>query len=254
MPLRKYYDEFDEEYFWNVNEKGTLIYTSGSSGNPKPIYQPPDKIHANNAVACKVQGITKNSTVYTCLRPTRAGGLFAQTIPALAIGATVDLDRFNPYEYVRVANKYTHSHLTPKQAKGVMMTKGFKTLDLTGHTFMCGSEPVTWDIIEAFVERGARFVCIWGMTEVGVNAIMHIFENMDDVKEWQVKAPSDSTILGNIFNINWNIAEDCLWVDGDLSVYDEWFNTEDLVTHKNGALWYKGRLGTPVDFSNPKKG
>ena len=255
MPLRKYYGEFDEDYFRDANDAGIVVCTSGTSGKPKAVYQPPKKIHSNNRAACRVQGITRNSKVYTCLNPIKAGGLFAQTIPALSVGATVDLDKFNPYEYTRVVNKYTHSHLTPYQAKGVIMTKRFKRLNLTGHTFMCGSEPVTWDIIEAFIERGARVICIWGMTEVGVNAIMHIFENMNDVKEWQVKAPPNTTILGNIFNVGFSVEDnDCLMVKGDLSVYDEWFNTEDLVTMQNGALWYKGRLGVPVDFNKPRKG
>ena len=255
MPLRKYYGDYDEKYFADVDQHGTIIFTSGSSGDPKTVWQPPRKSRFNSKIACIVQGITEHSVVYTCLTPTRAGGLFAQTIPALTIGATVDLDQFSPYEYVRVVNKYTHSHLTPKQAKAVMMTKGFRDLDLTGHTFLCGSEPVTWDIIEAFVERGARFICIWGMTEVGVNAIMHIFEDMDDVKGWQVRSPSNATILGNIVNCNWYIDQDeCLFVDGEISVYDGWFNTKDLVVFENNSLWYKGRQDTDVDFNKPKKG
>ena len=160
MPLISWYDKYDEQYFWDVAEKGTTIYTSGSSGEPKAIFQPPTKIIANSHAAIEVQGFTRKSKVYTCLSPERAGGLFAQTIPALMAYSEVTLDKFNPYEYVRQAHKYTHTHLTPKQAKGVMMTKGFKNLDLSGKTFLVGSEPVTYDIIEAFIERGARVILI----------------------------------------------------------------------------------------------
>lgn len=255
MPLNSTYDNWDEKYFWDIVEKGTTLYTSGSSGKPKEIFQPTDKIIANSRVAIETQEIKSNSYIYTCLSPTRAGGLFAQTIPALMANAKVDLAPFNPYEYVRVANKYTHTHLTPKQAKAVMGTKGFKDLYLKNKIFLIGSEPVTYDIIDAFLEKGAKIITIWGMTEIGVNAILHKFENISDVYVAKRINPENSTILGNVFHCEWKIGDnDCLWVKGDISVYDDWFNTKDQVIEKEGLLFYTGRYGTPVDFNNPKKG
>lgn len=254
MPLLSWYDNYDEKYFLDVLENGKTIYTSGSSGEPKAIFNPPSKIKADATNAAIVQGITEKSKVLTVLNPERAGALFAQTIPALISGASVDLTKFSPYEYVRVAHKYTHTHLTPKQAKAVMLTKGFKNLNLTGKTFLVGSEPVTYDIIEAFVERGAIVITIWGMSEIGVNAILHRFENMSDVEYYKSKTPPNSTILGNIFYCEWKIENDCLIVKGDICVYDGWFNTKDKVIEKDGILFYTGREGTPVDFNNPRKG
>ena len=252
--IRQYYDEYDNGYFQNVIDNGVTIYTSGSAGDPKAIFQSPAKIQADAKFAAHIQNITKESTVYTCLNPQRAGGLFAQTIPALLVGATVDYSKFSPYEYVRVATKYTHTHLTPKQAKAVMLTKGFKTLDLTGKTFLIGSEPVTYDIIEAFINRGAKVITIWGMTEIGVNAIMEIFNSIKDVNSIKEVTPNNSTILGSIFNCNWRVVDSCLWVCGDICVYDGWFNTNDTVIEKDGYLFYTGRSNATVDFNNPKKG
>lgn len=247
----------DDQYTYlnHVMRNGVTIKTSGSSGVPKEIYQPPAKIRADALNAINVQDISHKSSVYTCLSLKRAGGLFAQSIPALVAGAKLTIRTFSPYEYVRVANKYTHTHLTPKQAKGVMMTKGFKDLDLSGKTFMVGSEPVTYDIIDAFIERGARVICIWGMTEVGPNAIMHIFNNKADVDKVKSFAPPNSTILGNIFNCWVKIMDkNVLCVSGDSCVYDDWYNTKDQVIEKNGCFFYTGRDGTPVDFNNPRKG
>jgi acyl-CoA synthetase (AMP-forming)/AMP-acid ligase II len=235
---------------------GITIKTSGTSGVPKEIYQPPSKIVADAKCAIQVQDINVHSSIYTCLSLERAGGLFAQSIPGLIAGATVNFDKFNLYKYIKVADKYTHTHLTPKQAKGVMLTKGFKTLDLTGKTFLVGSEPVTYDIIEGFINRGARVICIWGMTEVGVNAIMHIFNNIEEVYALKDITPANSTVLGNIFNCDYKIdKENRLLVKGDISVYgDNWFNTQDQVIEQDGILFYIGRNGTPVDFNNPRKG
>lgn len=248
-------NDIQQKYLLDVMQNGIEIQTSGSSGIPKKIFQPPAKIHADALNAIETQGIARKSKVYTCLSLERAGGLFAQSIPALTIGAELTIEKFSPYQYVRVADKYTHTHLTPKQAKGVMLTKGFKSLDLTGKTFMVGSEPVTYDIIEAFILRGAQVILIWGMTEIGPNAIMHKFNNMDDVRKAQAITPPNSTLLGNIYNCEWQIGENNnLWVRGDNCVYDDWFNTKDQVIQVDDHLFYTGRMGTPVDFNNPRKG
>lgn len=256
MPIRKTYGEYNTKYFMNVHYDGTTIKTSGTSGEPKEIFQPHYKSYANNRAAQEVQGITHESVVYTCLSPERAGGLYAQTIPAIMKGADVDLDKFSAYEYVRVADKYTHTHLTPKQAKAVMLTKGFKTLDLTGKVFLVGSEPVTYDIIEAFLDRGAIVITIWGMTEIGVNAILHRFETKEDLEKAKVITPPNATILGDIIMCETMIdSESRLWVKGNMSVHgDTWYNTKDLVCFNEGMLFYLGRDGTPVDFNNPRKG
>lgn len=255
--IRQFYDKYDNNYFNDVIENGKIIYTSGTSGKPKAIEQTPSKIAIDAKNACRVQGIDNSSIIYTCLSPEKAGGLFAQTIPALSVGATVDLVKFNPYNYARNIDKYTHSHLTPKQAKAVMMTKTFKTLDLKGHVFLIGSEPVTYDIIEAFIERGCEVILIWGMTEIGPNAIMHRFSNMNEVEYAKSITPPNTTILGNIINCICSWASDVdgnLLVAGDTCAVDGWYDTKDKVVFKNGIFFYRGRDGTAVDFNNPSKG
>lgn len=254
MPIVEYYDSYDENYFWNIIENGVTIKTSGSSGTPKDIYQSPNKIMSDYENCIRIQDIDSFSKIYTCLSLHRAGGLFVQTIPALLQMSDVTLSKFNPYEYVKRVEDFTHSHLTPKQAKSVLKTKRFKELDLTDHTFLIGSEPVTYDIITAFVERGSRVILIWGMTEIGPNAIMHVFNNMDDVNFLKSITPSNSTPLGNIINCEVSIINNELHVRGDQCVYDDWFNTRDTVIEKDGHLFYTGRSDTTVDFNNPSKG
>lgn len=250
-------NDSQHKYLLDVIDNGITIKTSGSSGEPKEVYQSPIKIRADAINAVEVQEINKDSSVYTCLSLERAGGLFAQSIPALLAGANLTIESFSPYQYVRVADKYTHTHLTPKQAKAVMLTKGFKNLDLKGKIFLIGSEPVTWDIIYAFIARGATVITIWGMTEIGVNAILHKFRSIFDVTSARTKCPPNSTILGKISYCDWKIDDNnCLWVKGDICAYKNWFNTKDQVVVDDdwGWLWYTGRDGTPVDFNNPKKG
>ena len=171
-----------------------VIKSSGSTGEAKEYPQPKEKVDAANQVAIRVQGLTKDSKIYTVMKLDHAGGLLGQTMPGAVVGAQVDVDIFNPYTFVKKIRDYTHSHITPAHAKVIMRTKGFKDLNLSGVTITCGSEPVTWDIIEAFVQRDCKFIVNWGMSEIGPIAINHTFENMEEVRRIKAICPFVATV------------------------------------------------------------
>lgn len=233
---------------------GITIFSSGTSGNSKSFFQPPKKIQAANLVAITAQELTSNSKIYTCCKLTHAGGLFAQTIPAISIGAKVDIEPFNAYHFISKIKKYSHTHITPLHAKAIMMTKGFKTIDLNGIWITCGAEPVTWDIISSFVERGAKFMVNWGMSEIGPIAINVVFDSLDKVNEIKSYCPDNATILGHRAYCDYNIINNELIVKGDISIFDSWYCTKDIVVEKNGFLFYTGRTNKNVDLWNPIKG
>lgn len=233
---------------------GIVIKSSGSSGPPKSYYQPTGKIFAANKVAREVQGITQNSKIYTVMKLSHAGGLFGQTVPALEVGAYVYTEQFNAYDWVKKINNFTHSHITPLHAKAIMMTKGFWELDLKGVTITCGAEPVTWDIIEAFVPRGCKFIVNWGMSEIGPIAINHIFENMQEVQRVKNICPKGATVMGSNKYCEYQINNGELVVKGDICIYDDWYHTKDAVIELDNILFYTGRTNKEVDFDNPIKG
>lgn len=221
---------------------GGYLDSSGTTGEPKRIWQSPEKIAAGNIAAINSQKITIDSKIYTVCKVQHAGGLLAQTLPALDIGAEVVIEDFNVYRFVREITKYTHTHLTPGHARAIMGTKGFKTLDLTGVWVTCGSDGVTWDIIEAFVERGATFMANWGMTEIGPCAINSIFRSMEEVEFAKRFAMPGPTILGNRFYCEHQIVGGNLFVRGDISTNDSWFDTGDRVMqNKIGTYYFLGR-------------
>lgn len=239
----------------SILKNGITIKSSGSSGIPKDFFQPPDKIKKSSEIANEVQKINRKSKIYTCCKLTHAGGLLAQTIPGLMIGAKVDIEPFNAYEFTKKINNYTHSHITPLHAKAIMMTKLFKNLDLSGITLTCGAEPITWDIIESFVSKKCNFIVNWGMSEVGPIAINKEFKNIEEVN--YVKSINDSnvTIMGSNIWCDYKILDDGeLSVKGDICIHEDWYNTKDIVLFSNGYMFYKGRIGTPVNFLNPTKG
>lgn len=233
---------------------GVVIKSSGSSGPPKAFYQPTGKIFAANKVAREVQCIISSSKIYTVMKLTHAGGLFGQTIPALEIGAYVFSEKFNPYQFVKKINSFTHSHITPLHAKAIMKTKGFWDLDLSEQTITCGAEPVTWDIIEAFVSRGCTFIVNWGMSEIGPIAINHTFTCMQEVERVKAICPENATVMGIDKYCNYKIEDGELVVKGDICIYDDWYYTQDKVIEIDNILFYTGRTNKEVDFNNPSKG
>ena len=224
-----------------ILSEGITLRTSGTTGRPKEIFQTPAKLKAANITATDSQQLTKSSRVYTVCKTAHAGGLLAQTLPALAIGAEVIIEDFNAYHWAKAVNYFTHSHLTPDHCRAIMLTKSWRTLDLTGIWITCVSDRVTWDIIEAFVTKGATFMVNWGMTEIGPCAVNIVFDSMDKVQHYKSQTPSGTTILGNRYYCNINVQDKRLSVHGDICIYDDWFDTGDLVEFTKSGLFYHGR-------------
>jgi acyl-coenzyme A synthetase/AMP-(fatty) acid ligase len=240
--------------YQHILKNGVTIRSSGTSGEPKDIFQSPDKLAAANKVAVMAQHIDKDSRVYTCCKISHAGGLLAQTLPALSIGAEVIIDTFNAYKFVQSIRNFSHTHITPLHARAIMLTKGFWDLDLSNLWVTCGADPVPWNVIEAFVERGAIFMTNWGMSEVGPIAINTVFDNLAKVKKYKNICPDNSSILGDNKWCNYKIVDHELCVNGDICVNDGWYATKDRVTEINGILFYQGRTNKEIDLWTPIKG
>jgi len=254
MEQRNISSTISDQDFFKILTEGITIHSSGSSGPSKPFFQPPTKIRAANKVSRNVNGITGNSRIYTVMKMQHAGGLFAQTLPGWEIGSRIKVEQFNAYQFVKEIKNHTHTIVSPLHAKAIMMTKGFKDLDLTGITVACGSEPVTWDIIEAFVSRGARLIAVWGMSEIGPFAITHTFDSMEEVKRVKEICPKDATVLGSKKHCEYKIENEELAVKGDICIFDDWYYTKDKVIEVEELIFYTGRTNLEVDFNNPKKG
>jgi acyl-CoA synthetase (AMP-forming)/AMP-acid ligase II len=233
---------FDEDNWQTVIANGFELQSSGTTGKPKRIFQTTAKLLAANKVAIATQNITAQSRILTVCSMTHAGGLLAQTLPAWSVHAHVVIKPFNAFTFWRDIKGYTHTHLTPMHCNLLMRTKNFSTLDLGGVFVACGSDSVTFEIIEAFVERGAVFMCNWGMTEIGPVTINTVFDAMDKVKHYREQALADGTLLGDRYFCEYKIIDDELWVRGDVCIYKDWFNTHDLVAlNEQGAMYHLGR-------------
>jgi acyl-CoA synthetase (AMP-forming)/AMP-acid ligase II len=223
--------------------EGIALLTSGTTTAPKKIFQSPEKLIAANSAALDSQQLTKESKVYTVCKLAHAGGLLAQSLPALSIGASVTIEKFNAFRFMNQIHKYTHTHITPTHARLIMKTKSFDKFDFSGIWITCGSDPVDWNIIESFVSRGTTFMVNWGMTEIGPCAINTVFDSIEKVQDYKSRSINGSTLLGDTIYTTIKIIDDQLFVIGDICVYDDWFATGDLVTLNDyGELYYHGRM------------
>lgn len=231
-----------KETLSKILKNGTELKSSGTTGPQKSIWQTYTKLKEANRAARDSQEITKQSTIYTICKMEHAGGLLAQTLPAFEVGAEITVKKFNPWRFCKEVVNYTHTHITPTHGRLIASTKGFKDVDLSGLWITCGSDPVEWDLIEAFVSKGCTFMANWGMTEIGPCAINATFRNLDEVNDFKSRS-LEGTILGDKAYCHTDIINGELHVKGMISVYgNEWFNTKDLVeVNSEGEFYYKGR-------------
>jgi acyl-CoA synthetase (AMP-forming)/AMP-acid ligase II len=226
--------------FNDILNNGVTISSSGTTGTPKMVFRTPDNLRACIDVAINAQQLTKRSRVLTVTRMTHAGGLLTQTLPAYSIGAEFKVQQFNAFSFLKDFNDYTHTFLAPAQMTALMNTKGFKNCDLTGKRILGGSDPVSWEMIEAFVSKGAIVQTNWGMTEIGPITINTVFDSLDKVQKYKDKINGE-IILGDEVYCDTKIIDGILYVKGALCYTSDWYKTNDNVEKINDIFIYKGR-------------
>jgi len=228
-----------------ILKNGVTISSSGTTGTPKDIFRTPENLRACIDVAVSAQKLTQRSRVLTVTRMTHAGGLLTQTLPAYSIGADFKVQQFNAFTFLKDFSDYTHTFLAPAQMAALMNTKGFQDADFTGKRILGGSDPVSWEMIEAFVERGAIVQPNWGMSEIGPITINIEFDSIDKVKYVKERCPNEYYIMGDTYYCDWKIVDHELYVKGETSVYDGWFATGDLVAlDMSSRMYYFKRKNT----------
>ena len=229
--------------FGQILNEGVTISSSGTTGPAKDIFRDPQNLKEANKVAVEAQKISIDSKILTVTRMTHAGGLLAQSLPAFSIGAEVTvLKKFNPFTFLKNFQHYTHTFLAPAQMKALVNTKGFKECNLQGKRILGGSDPVSWEMIEAFVSKGAVVQPNWGMSEIGPITINIEFSTMDQVNYVKERCPDGYTIMGNEYYCDWKIVDHELYVKGPTCIYDDWFPTGDVVALDMGRrMYYLGR-------------
>ncbi|MES2715615.1 MAG: AMP-binding protein [Pseudomonadota bacterium] len=148
-----------------------LVYTSGTTGEPKGALHTQAGMLANIAMATAVQGFTAAERVLAVLPLFHVGGLCIQVLPALAAGAAVNLHaRFEPGAWLAdvAAWRPSTSLLVPAVMQAILAHPGWPQADLSSLRFLnSGSSIVPAALIEAFHARGVPMAQVYGSTETG---------------------------------------------------------------------------------------
>ena len=148
-----------------------LVYTSGTTGEPKGAMHTQAGMLANLDIATTVQGLTAADRVLAVLPLFHVGGLCIQVLPALAGGAVVNLHaRFDPGAWLHNAATWrpTTSLLVPAVMQALIAHPGWPAADLRSLRYLdSGSSIVPVALIEAFHARGVPMAQVYGSTETG---------------------------------------------------------------------------------------
>jgi fatty-acyl-CoA synthase len=185
-----------------------LVYTSGTTGQPRGAVHTQAGMAANIAAALAVQPIDAGTVALAVLPLFHVGGLCIQVLPTLAAGGHVVLHpRFDAGAWLRdVAHGVAHgvavpgggarqrpttSLLVPAVMRALLEHPGWPAADLSSLAFVnSGSSVVPPPLIEAFHVRGVPVAQVYGTTETGpVSVALHPRDAMAHVGACGTEAP-----------------------------------------------------------------
>ena len=148
-----------------------LVYTSGTTGQPKGAMHSQAGMLANLDAATAVQGLSAADRVLAVLPLFHVGGLCIQVLPALAVGAVVKLQaRFDPAGWLHDVATWrpSTSLLVPAVMQALIGHPAWPAADLRSLRFLnSGSSIVPVALIAAFQDRGVPVAQVYGSTESG---------------------------------------------------------------------------------------
>ncbi|MBI3368006.1 MAG: AMP-binding protein [Burkholderiales bacterium] len=227
-----------------------LVYTSGTTGQPKGAMHTRDGLRANSAAAIAVQGFDATTRVLSVLPLFHVGGLNIQTLPVLAAGGQLKLHpRFDPQAWFDDVAQWrpTTSLLVPAVMRTLIEHPRWAGADLSSLAFInCGSQIVPRTLIEAFHARGVPVAQVYGATETGpVSIALRPSQAMSHVGRagWpapgvQVRLAADGEVLikaDNLMRGYHRSAAPSFDAEG-------WFHSGDLARqHADGSYEIVGR-------------
>jgi fatty-acyl-CoA synthase len=148
-----------------------LVYTSGTTGEPKGALHTQAALVANIDAAIDAQGFDAGTRALAALPLFHIGGLCIQVLPTLAAGGVVRLQpRFDAEAWFDdvAAWRPTTSLLVPAVMRALIEHPRWPRADLSSLRFInCGSQIVPRPLIEAFHARGVPVAQVYGATETG---------------------------------------------------------------------------------------
>ena len=216
---------------------GIYLFSSGSTGKRKSIFISENMLlsNADNAVAC--QAINEYDNILTACSLNHTGGLNAQTIPGLLVGAHIIVEEFNAFNFFKKLQQHqiTLTHLIPLHIDALIKVKSKIKIDHL-RLVVAGSDCVYPNQIKFWLELDTEFMVNYGMTEAGPIILNHTFNKMSDLSIY-----NHGIVLGNTAWCEYKIIDGELFLKGDAVNTSDWLATGDCVEKKDNWILYQGR-------------
>ena len=214
-----------------------LVYTSGTTGDPKGAIHTAGAMRANIAAAIDAQGFDASTRTLAVLPLFHVGGLCIQVLPTLAAGGRVRLhQRFDAGAWLQevMAWRPTTSLLVPATMRALIEHPDWPGADLSSLAFVnTGSQIVPRSFIEAFHARGVPVCQVYGATETGpVSLVLR----PEEALAYPGKAGRAALgvevklVEGEVWLRGANMARGYHRQEDAAAFADGWFRTGDLAT------------------------
>ncbi len=227
-----------------------LVYTSGTTGQPKGAVLDQDALLHNALNAEQVFALTPFDAVLTVLPLFHVGGLNIQTLPALRTGAEVLLHpRFDPDAFLDAvaSDRPSLSLLVPAAMRALVAHPRWPAARLRPlRAVGAGSSEVPLPLIEAFHAKGVPVQQVYGATETGPIAIAQSREEAlaapGSIGRPAPHAEARLSPAGEIL-VRGPAVTRFYWGGGAALDAEGWFATGDAGrVDAEGRWWFTGRL------------
>jgi fatty-acyl-CoA synthase len=167
----------------NPEDAVLVVYTSGTTGQPKGAVLTQDALFWNAINSAHMHDLTSTDQVLTVLPLFHVGGLNIQTLPALHAGASVTLHRrFEPRAALEAIalRRPTLTVLVPATMRALIDHPAWPETDLTSLRLVTtGSQIVPIPLIDSFHARGVPVAQVYGTTET---APIAVYQRREDAR------------------------------------------------------------------------
>ncbi len=148
---------------------GVVLYTSGSTDEPKKVGHSWDYIKLCAQKSAKEIGLTSKDIVLDVFPGNTIAHYAITAFPAFISGAQLVTANFNAFAYLELFEQVrpTVISLIPRHLELLSKTKKWESIDMSCVRYMVtGSNKIEQSFIDAFRDRGVQIVANWyGMTE-----------------------------------------------------------------------------------------
>jgi fatty-acyl-CoA synthase len=216
---------------WAGDATWFLMYTSGTTGQPKGVIQTYQMSAVNAFHVTHAFGVNAGDTTLNFLPLFHTAGIQLVTLPTLIAGGTVIvMPGFDAGRALELMARIDVFFGVPTAYQQLSLHPGFDSADFSRmRAWGCGGAPLADVLVERFAGKGARVCNGYGMTETGPTAF--------------VAAPEDA--LGKIGSVGKpQMLLDVRLVDA---------NGRDVADGEVGEIWMRGPGLTPGYWQRPNE-